>query len=204
MEHADVRFELWTDTCAPGTTDAAVDALAADASATGAMRLEAVWNTEFGETDQVLSLWSAPVTTTATSTAGAVAPVIAPGASFSREKLGLHLELPFDRNFAGGHFYDLRMYTLRPGARDAFMSHMRAALPVRKKHSRNVGVWTPLTGYPDRIFHIWAYRDLADRNRARSKAWQEPDWQQYLEQIFPLTLRMQTALLVPASLSPMQ
>ncbi len=196
-----MRFELWTDTCAPGTVPAAVAALGAGAAAAAPKRLEALWNTEFGETDQVISLWS--IADESGAPAG-VDPALPAGLAITRQIRPMQLELPYDREFTGGHIYDFRFYTLRPGARDAFMAEMRAVLPVRKRHSSNVGVWTPLAGNPDQVLHIWAYRDLADRNRARAAAWAEPAWQRYLQAVFPLLVRMQTALLVPAPASPMQ
>jgi len=77
-------------------------------------------------------------------------------------------------------------------------------LPVRTQYSRNVGVWTPVDGNSDQIIHIWAYRDLADRARARAGAWQEPEWHSYLDHIFPLIRQMQNALLMPVKFSAMQ
>lgn len=192
-------FELFIDTCAPGCTAHALDAVAARASAGDNHALEAAWSTEFGEADQVLSLWSAPQGPGSRRTEHDDLP-----ATVSRDIRVLRAEMPFDRAFTGGHVYDMRVYTLHVGMRETFMAHMREALPARMKHSRNVGVWTPLTGNRDQVIHVWAYRDLAERNAARAAAWQESSWQGYLKEIFPLTLRMRNALLVPASFSPMQ
>jgi len=203
-----MTFELLIDTCRPGTLDDALKSLDLEgqmADKQAREKLEAAWTTEFGEADQVISLWRLP---DHEISAGQTSPAQSMGhagtSDLVRKTRRLQLEMPFDKQFTGGHFYDYRTYTLHPGARDIFMGHMRKVLPVRTRHSRNVGVWTPLDGNRDQIIHLWAYRDLADRARARAAAWQEPAWQAYLAHIFPLVLRMQNAMLVPAPFSPMQ
>jgi hypothetical protein len=195
-----MQFELTIDTCAPGTEKTALEALSAGLrvpSTPGEPVLEGSWTTEFGEVGQVLSLWSVPDDSALRVPNELPATVI-------RETRRLKPEFPFDREFAGGHVYDFRVYTLRVGMRDRFLEHMRQAMPLRKQFSRNVGIWTPLTGNRDQIFHIWAYRDLAERKQVRMATSGEQEWNAYLREIFPLTLRMQNALLVPAGFSPMQ
>jgi len=195
-----MRYVLWTLVCAPGANARGLAALEEAARGAAPWRLVAAWNTEFGETGEILALWNLADD----AAADAHGPAFPATPQVQLERVPLEAEFPCDFDFTGGHLYDFRCYTLAPGARDAFLEHMRAALPARKRHSRNVGVWTPSAGNRDQIIHIWAYRDLAERDRARGAAWQEPAWLAYLEHIFPLTRRMRTALLVPAPFSPMQ
>ena len=74
---------------------------------------------------------------------------------------------------------------------------MKKVMPVREKHSPNLGIWTPLTGSPDRIVHLWAYRDLAHRTEARAGVAKEPEWKTYLDKIMPLLRSMTSMLLMP-------
>lgn len=202
-----MKFELTIDLCQPGTMGLALSALESAAGAAGAahgLKLEASWQTEFGAADEVVSLWSAAGADSADAPEAARFLSTPLTASSTRQHKPLSLEMPFDNDFKGGHIYDFRHYRLKQGARETFLQHMGQALPVRKRHSRNVGVWTPRAGERDQVIHVWAYQDLSDRDRARRDAWQEDLWQAYLAQIFPLTERMQNALLVPAPFSPMQ
>ena len=203
-----MSFELLIDICPPGTMDKTLEHLSEMqkvASTLGNITAEAIWTTEFGEADQVISLWRLSDKTTSHDRIETShlrpSPSIDKHIRISRR---LKLEFPFDNQFVDGHFYDFRTYTLYPGMREKFLKHMQKALPVRTQYSRNVGVWTPVDGNSDQIIHIWAYRDLADRARARAGAWQEPDWRSYLDHIFPLIRQMQNALLMPVKFSAMQ
>ena len=202
-----MEFELTIDLCQPGTIEltlGALEAFAETARATQGLYLEASWQTDFGATDEIVSLWSTR-DDRSVNAAGIARFLAAPlTASSTRQHRPLSLEMPFDNNFKGGHIYDFRQYRLKPGTLEKFLQHMSQALPVRKRHSRNVGVWTLRSGPRDQIIHVWAYKDLADRDRARREAWREDLWQVYLSRIFPLTERMQNALLTPVAFSPMQ
>jgi hypothetical protein len=203
-----MSFELLIDICPPGTMDKTLDQLSEMhklALASGNINAEAIWTTEFGEADQVISLWRLP-NKTASHDRIETTHLCPPPSTDKHIRISrrLQLEFPFDNQFAGGHFYDFRTYTLYTGMRENFLKHMKKAMPVRTRHSRNVGVWTPVDGNTDQIIHVWAYRDLADRARARAGAWQEPEWRSYLDHIFPLIRQMQNALLMPVKFSPMQ
>ena len=94
--------------------------------------------------------------------------------------------------------FELREYAIVPGQLQAFIGLMQDALPVRERHSLNSGVWVPLSGDPDRVLHLWSYRDFAHRDEARSGAMREPLWREYLEAIAPLLGDMHSTILRPA------
>ena len=76
---------------------------------------------------------------------------------------------------------------------------MLESMKVREKYSSNHGIWIPLAGNPDRVFHLWAYRDLAHRSQARAGVAKEPGWKAYTEAIIPMLREMRSTVLLPAA-----
>jgi len=203
-----VYHVLCTDTARPLQAASVAGALeAATRESPGALSaLCGAWTTEFGAVDQVVSLWRATVPFEPASHDDRLfsPPLDCPERLDHRVSELLTCVFPGLERAEGHAFYDFRRYTLRPGTRGQFLEFMAAALPVRRQHSHNVGVWVPVTGNPDQIIHVWAYRDLAHRNQARAGAWAEPAWQEYLRKIEPLLLRMRTDMLAPLGFSPLR
>ncbi len=102
-----------------------------------------------------------------------------------------------------GHIYELRLYRAQTGKARAWLDLFTGVLPARERHSPNVGVWQVEAPDPNAVAHLWAYKDLNDRMRARGAAMQDPDWQAFLAEATPLLAEMQSVLLVPAPFSPM-
>ncbi len=198
-------FMLCIDTARPlqgAAVVAALEKCARSAEGNG-NKLCGAWTTDFGEVDQVVSLWE--VEKPHTPDGNLFAPQLDCADKLaSRESKLLKLAFPFTRSVEGSHFYDYRSYTVHPGAREKFLAYMEPALVVRRKYSQNIGVWVPATGNADQIIHIWAYRDLAHRATARGGAVTEPAWREYLGNIAPLLQRMQTGLLTPTGFSPLK
>ncbi|MDO8280574.1 MAG: NIPSNAP family protein [Burkholderiaceae bacterium] len=90
---------------------------------------------------------------------------------------------------------ELREYTMATGQLPRFLELMTAALPVRERFSNALGVWAPLSGEPDRVIHMWPYRDFAHRAQVRNDVAQEPAWQKYLATIPPLLREMSSVIL---------
>ena len=63
-----------------------------------------------------------------------------------------------------------RMYTFRPGAVDGWLKKYEAeGLPVQKRHlGRYLGLYVSEIGRLHTIVLMWAYEDLADRERRRA------------------------------------
>lgn len=91
--------------------------------------------------------------------------------------------------------YEFRIYTLHHGHGDRFASLMRDVLPAREKYSPNVGTWRARSGNPDRVLHMWAYRDLVERDGLRPSINADPVWQQYVRDVTPLIADMESMLL---------
>lgn len=89
---------------------------------------------------------------------------------------------------------------VEPAALVAGHRLMRDVLPAREKYSPNVGTWRARSGNPDRILHMWAYRDLVERDGLRPAINADPAWQQYVSAVTPLIADMESILLAPIPL----
>ena len=99
---------------------------------------------------------------------------------------------------------EFRTYGTAPGRRGGYLAKMLPALPIRERHSRNIGVWTPVGEGADEVLHCWGYEDLADRMRARSAAMADEDWRAYLATVYPDLRRMRSEILLPTAYSPLR
>lgn len=106
---------------------------------------------------------------------------------------------PADR----GHIYELRIYRCHIGKAKPWLDRFTGVMPVREKYSPNVGIWHCESPDPHTVAHLWAYKDLNDRARARGAALQDPEWQAFLGQASPLLAEMQSVVLLPTAFSPM-
>lgn len=105
-----------------------------------------------------------------------------------------------------GGIYELRHYALRPGGLDTWLALFLAALPARTRHSPVVGVFRPVAGPADQVWHLWSYPGLDARLRARDAAAADPDWKAFLGRSRELGLvqRMANTILLPAAHSPLR
>ena len=106
---------------------------------------------------------------------------------------------------AGG-IYELRHYALRPGGLDAWIALFVSALPARTRHSPLVGLFRPLAGPADEVWHLWSYPGLDARMRARDAAAADPEWKAFLARSREqrLVQRMSYSILLPAAHSPLR
>jgi len=176
-------------------------------------KLEGYWTSEFGTLNQVFHLWSYPdlnererlraeLQKNEDWTKGYVAqsrPLL-----IAQENRILAPQLPLKPPTADGHLYELRWYRTQPGKAPEWISHLKAAMPVREKYSPNVGLWITEMGLLNEVVHLWVYRDLNERAAVRAKASQDPQWQAFLAKGTPLLLDMKSIILIPAPHSPMK
>ena len=76
---------------------------------------------------------------------------------------------------------DLRTYTMVPGRLKAFLElYEREGLPVQRRHQGNpVGYFTTEIGTNNQVVHLWAYENLADREKRRAALDADPEWIAY-------------------------
>lgn len=92
--------------------------------------------------------------------------------------------------------YEVRTYTLKPGAVPAFEQNFANALPHRLQYSPLAAFWHTEIGPLNQVIHVWPYESLDERARIRAAAAQDPHWP---PQNDPETyLKMESEIFIPA------
>lgn len=78
---------------------------------------------------------------------------------------------------------DHRTYTVKHGLmQDYLMRYERDGLPIQLRHlGHYVGCFCSDIGPLNQVVHIWAYKDIADREARRSAMMADPDWKAFME-----------------------
>ena len=71
--------------------------------------------------------------------------------------------------------YELRTYTLKPGAVAEFEERTAKRLPFREKHSKLGGFWHVEFGPLNQVVHIWPYDSLKHRHEVRESMAQDEE-----------------------------
>ena len=99
-----------------------------------------------------------------------------------------------------------RTYTFKPGTIEHWLDkYGREGLPIQKRHlNRFVGLYTSEIGHLNTSVLIWAYDSLADREVRRAALNADPDWHQFLSEVWPLdAIQSQDVMIMnPAPFSP--
>jgi hypothetical protein len=102
-----------------------------------------------------------------------------------------------------GPVFEIRNYTLAPGAIPGMMERWAAKVDERVKLSPLAGVWYSELGGLNSWVHIWAYRDAADRQRIRAEAVAKGLWPPG-GAASGLVLKQENKIVLPAACSPLQ
>jgi hypothetical protein len=101
---------------------------------------------------------------------------------------------------------DKRIYTLKPGGVPTYMKiYEEYGLPTQTKHlGKPVGWFYAEVGALNRITHIWAFDDLADRTKKRAGMQADPNWATYLSKMreADILLAQENEILIAAPWSP--
>lgn len=104
--------------------------------------------------------------------------------------------------------YELRTYTLHPGAMPAWLKlYEDKALPVFAsiEHMTMVGYFRTETGVLNRVVHLWSYPDLALREVAHRALNKHPDWLQgFAVPSLQYLASQEVTLLSPVRFSPLK
>jgi NIPSNAP len=176
-------------------------------------KLEGYWMTEIGPLNQVCHLWSYKDLNERARLRGELAknerwnkeyvPLIR--ANLVRQDIRLlNPIVGINKPASTGNVYEMRYYRMRPGAVKEWVGNFTAALPVREKYSKIVGLWNTEAGQPNEVVHIWAYPDLNARAAARGGAVKDPGWQEFLKKGGGLIEEMNCMIMLPANHSPLK
>ena len=76
---------------------------------------------------------------------------------------------PLDIERKIGPIFELRSYTLEPGATAAWTKAWGSKIKERMELSQPVGIWTSELGHLNRWLHMWSYESWEHRTEARKK-----------------------------------
>jgi len=202
--------EIRTYTLQPGTTAQFEERFGAALPVRAKVSpLAAFWHTEVGPLNQVIHVW--PYETMDERTRLRAEATKAPGwppnvrEFVVDQKSQIFIPAPFSPKLEPrqlGGIYEIRMYTLKPGAVPNQIERWAGAIGERVKLSPLAFAGHSELGDLNIWCHIWAYKDAADRFAIRDKARKEGIWPPRGGQPGQ-TLIQQNMLVVPASFSPL-
>ncbi|MCB1744839.1 MAG: NIPSNAP family protein [Gammaproteobacteria bacterium] len=176
-------------------------------------RLEGYWMTEIGPLNQVMHLWSYESFDERIRLRTELGknrrwreeylPLIRPHLLRQDIRL-LECVRPLQSVSDTGNIYEYRNYRTQPGKAREWANLITEAMPVRERHSKNIGVFITEAGQPNEVSHLWVYKDLNDRMQCRAAANADPDWRAFLKQSGPMLDEMHSTILVPAAHSPLR
>jgi hypothetical protein len=96
--------------------------------------------------------------------------------------------------------YEIRTYRLKTGATPAYLRLIgEECIALQKKYlGRLIGYFHSDIGPLNEIVHIWAYADIADRERRREALLRDPAWQALLPRIQGHIETMENKIMKPA------
>jgi hypothetical protein len=99
-----------------------------------------------------------------------------------------------------------RTYTVQAGkAKEWLDFYEKFGWPVQQRHlGRCIGFFLSEIGTLNQIVHLWAYDDLAHRERARATMVLDPDWAVFIKGTPHVVLAQESTILKPVSFSPLQ
>ncbi|URF47304.1 NIPSNAP family protein [Dinoroseobacter shibae] len=97
-----------------------------------------------------------------------------------------------------------RRYTLKTGKVPEYLQqYEKEGFAIQQPIlGRLVGYFSTEIGTLHQIVHLWAYRDLADRDARRARLGADQRWLSYLAKVQPLQIAQNNEILKPASFCP--
>lgn len=175
-------------------------------------RLVGYWFTEFGPLNQIFHLWEFDDLNARQELRAALGQLpewrsdyvahVYPLLRHQQIRL-MHPRLPLKAPAEPGNVYEYRCYQTQIGKAPGFIEAISEAMPVREKYSQNVCLWHTEAALPNEVSHLWVYKDLETRAKARAAATQDPDWKAFLAKGGAMLEEMHSTLLMPAGFSPL-
>ncbi len=173
-------------------------------------KLTALWHTEVGALNEITHIWTydsfaqrTAVRAEAIKTGVWPPPIRDFIVSMQSE---IFMPAPFSPSLEPrevGPLFEIRSYTLAPGALPGMMERWAAKIDERVKLSPLVGAWYSEFGGLNKWVHIWAYKDAAERHRIRTEAVARGIWPPG-GAAAGLVLKQENKLVMPASCSPLR
>ncbi|XP_028662664.1 protein NipSnap homolog 2 [Erpetoichthys calabaricus] len=177
--------------------------------------LVGTWNTWYGDQDQAVHLWKYvggyPALTEVMNKLRKKQEFTEfrkeRGKMLLSRKNQLLLEFSFwnePNSRRGPNIYELRTYQLRPGTMIEWGNYWARAIRYRQENSEAVGGFFSQIGDLYMVHHLWAYKDLQSREDTRNAAWQKDGWDECVYYTVPLIQHMESRIMIPLKISPLQ
>jgi hypothetical protein len=173
-------------------------------------KLAAFWHTEVGALNEIIHVWTydsfehrAKIRSAAQESGVWPPPIRDFIVSMNSE---IFIPAPFSPALEPrqvGPLFEIRSYTLAPGALPGMMERWAGKIDERVKLSPLVGAWYSEFGALNKWVHIWAYKDANERQRIRADAVARGLWPPG-GAASGLVLKQENKLVVPASFSPLR
>jgi hypothetical protein len=172
--------------------------------------LAALWHTEVGPLNEVTHVWTYDSLDQRTEVrAAAVKTGVWPpnnGELLVSMQSEIFIPAPFSPALTPrtvGPLFEIRTYTLAPGALPGMMERWATKIDERVKLSPLVGAWYSELGGLNKWVHIWAYKDAAERQRIRAEAVAKGVWPPG-GAASGLVIKQENKLVMPAACSPLR
>jgi hypothetical protein len=173
-------------------------------------KLTALWHTEVGALNEITHIWTYDnfeqrVAIRAEAVKTKVWPP-AIGEFIVSMQSEIFIPAPFSPSLEPktvGPLFEIRSYTLAPGALPGMMERWAAKIDERVKLSPLVGAWYSELGGLNKWVHIWAYKDAAERQRIRADAVARGIWPPG-GAASGLVVKQENKLVMPAACSPLR
>ncbi len=173
-------------------------------------KLAAFWHTEVGALNRIIHVWTydsfahrTAVRTAAAKEEGWPPPIREFVVSQQSE---MFVPAPFSPPLTPkevGPVFEIRSYTIAPGAIPGVIERWSGKIEERVKLSPLVGAWYSEFGALNKWVHIWAYKDAAERQRIRADAVARGLWPPGSGATGAIVAQ-ENMLVAPASFSPIR
>ncbi len=202
-------FEIRTYLLKPGTVPQAEEAFAvALPGRVKLSRLAGFWRTEVGTLNQIIHIWPyKDLNERDRIRAEAIEKKVWPPkiADFVLEMESKILHpAPFSPHFEPGEhgdLYEFRTYTYGPGAIPKVIEEWTPRIKERSAVSPLIFAGFTDIGALNQWVHVWAYKNMGERERLRGQAMKSPNWPPPRH---PSVSRQQSTFAVPAKFSPLR
>lgn len=171
------------------------------------------WTTEFGALSQVWHIWSYP----SLDERARLRNELRANAAWTKEYLPRILPLLARQDVRFMHpmkditppaqpggIYEMRIYRTEVGAARPYAEEYLRSMPIRERHSPNVGLWVGESPQPNEVLHMWNYASADARARIRAEMFKDPDWLAYLKRQGDVVVEATSTLLIPTPYSSMK
>ncbi|OMH78800.1 Protein NipSnap-like protein [Zancudomyces culisetae] len=93
--------------------------------------------------------------------------------------------------------FEFRSYLLKPGGLLEWEQKWKTSVKQRSNVSHLVGAWFSQIGSLNNVYHIWHYKDLAERKESRRLAWTNKTWSTSVYNTTKLIEKMDSLILKP-------